>query len=249
MGTPDRWVCLLDDEDPTGGDDIYPIPDSSGVVSPDGPKPPVECVPNPPLSLTSVSNSNLGGLGPDSGEQNMRFAKLGKVNGVDVDLTVTITNDDYTPFTVGNNGLTGSLGTVNLQANTKAELDFALVESDTSKAVAVDGFSITWLDVDEGKRGKQRSTVTACNAEVSLDAATELTSSVAGSCTSVSSSKKGTAKDNPSSPDNLTDVQKAKTVTFKYGGGTVFRSSLSIGPKGKAGRNFNFAVAATIDCP
>lgn len=190
MGTPDRWVCLLDDEDPTGGDDIYPIPDSSGVVSPDGPKPPVECVPNPPLSLTSVSNSNLGGLGPDSGEQNMRFAKLGKVNGVDVDLTVTITNDDYTPFTVGNNGLTGSLGTVNLQANTKAELDFALVESDTGKAVAVDGFSITWLDVDEGKRGKQRSTVTACNAEVSLDAATELTSSVAGSCTSVSSSKK-----------------------------------------------------------
>jgi len=255
MRTPDRWVCLLDDEDPTGGDDYFPIPDKSGVVSRDGPKPPVNCEPNPVLSLTSVSNSNLGDMGPDSGEQNMRFTKVGKVNGVDVDLTLTVTNDNYSAFDAGNNGLTGSLGTVNLLSNTKAEVDFALVESETNNVVEVDGFSITWLDVDEGKRGRQRSTVTACNVETSLDASTELTSATAGSCTSVSSSKKGTKKDNPSSADNLTDVQKAKTVTMKYGAGSIFRSSLSIGGPAagrsgrKSGRNFNFVIGATIDCP
>lgn len=247
----DVWVCMLDDEDATGGDDVYPIPDASGVVSRDGPKPQPKCEPNPVLKLFTVSNSNLGGKGPDlSGEQNVRFSNVGKVKDVDVDMTMTISSGDYTGHSTANNGLSGSLGTVNLRTNTNAEVDFALVESGTNNRVAVDSFSIMWLDVDEGKRGKQRSTITACDAESLLDASTELTSSVSGSCESVSSSKKGTKQDNPNSVEGLTDVQKAKTVTFKYGAGSVFHATLRIGAGHKrSGRNFNFAIAATVDCP
>jgi len=243
-GDRDMWVCALDDGDPTGGDDVYPIPDASGVVSDDGPKPKPSCTPIPSLNLATVSTSNLGSQGPDSAEEGIRFSQVGKIRDVDIDLKLTSAGP-YTAFNPSQNGLSGSLGTVNVQAGTKVDVVFAVVESGTDTPVAVDGLSLTFLDVDEGKRGKQRSTVTACNAKVELDASTELTQVSDGSCTSVSSSKKGSAQDNPISADNLTDVQKAKVVKFTYGAGAQFQASLSIAgtPKKKqTGRNFNFAA-------
>jgi len=248
-GNRDMWVCALDDDDPTGGDDVYPIPDSSGVVSPDGPKPKPTCTPIPALTLASASSSNLGGQGPDlDSAEGIRFSKVGKVKDVDIDLKLTSAGP-YTPFKAGVNGLTGSLGTVNVQAGTKVDVGFSLVESGTDTPVAVDGLSLMFLDVDEGKRGRQRSTVTACDAVVELDDSTELTTSQSGSCTSVSSSKKGSSKDNPTSPENLTNVQKAKVVTFKYGTGAQFQAALSVAesPKSPTGRNFMFSVGILCD--
>jgi len=248
-GNRDVWVCALDDEDPTGGDDVYPIPDASGIVSPDGPTPKPACAPIPALTLASVSSSNLGGQGPDlESAEGIRFSNVGKVKDADIDLKLTAAGP-YTPFNSGANGLAGSLGQVNVQAGTKVDVTFSLVESGTDTPVAVDGLTLKFLDVDEGKRGRQRSTVTACDAAVELDDSTELTTSQAGTCTSVSSSKKGSKKDNPTSVDNLTDAQKAKVVTFTFGAGARFQASLSISesPKSPTGRGFNFAVGILCD--
>merc|ERR1719389_1054003 len=107
--------------------------------------------------------------------------------------------------------------------------------------------SITFLDVDEGKRGRQRATITVCDAAVSLPAETELTVTKDGSCSSVSSSKKGNGKDNPTSTSGLTDVQKKKIVSFNYGSGSTFRAALSLAPKGKTGRNFKYAFEPVVD--
>jgi len=190
--------------------------------------------------------NNLGGKGPDHGEESMLFFAATTIKGVSVDLKVT-SDAVYFPANSEANGVQGSLGAINLKVCTTSNVTFSLVESGTNTPVNVDGMSITFLDLDEGKRGKQRSTVTVCEAELTLDPETELTTSN-GSCTSVSSSKKGSGDDNPTSIEDLTDVQKRKVATFKYGAGNSFSASLGIGPKGKHGRNFNFYLNPIVIC-
>merc|ERR1719197_2458270 len=169
------------------------------------------------------------------------------LKGVSVDIKMTAVGT-YEPFKVAVNGLSGSLGAVNLKLGSSATFDFTLLESGTANPVSVDGMSITFLDVDEGKRGRGRATVTVCDAALSLPTETELTVTKDGSCSSISSSKRGTGKDNPTSTSGLTDVQTKKIASFNYGSGSTFRAALSLAPKGKTGRNFNFAFEPVVDC-
>jgi len=169
------------------------------------------------------------------------------INGVSVDVKMT-SMGPYEPFSPSQNGVAGSLGQVNLKLNTQSTFLFTLLESGTSNPVEVAGMSLTFLDIDEGKRGKGRGTVSACGVQVALTDSTELTSSVDGDCATVSSAKKGTGKDNPTSTTGLTDVQLAKIATFNYGAGSTFKVTLSIAPKGKTGRNFAFAFEPVIPC-
>lgn len=205
------------------------------------------CDANPTLQLKTPEYSNLGGQGPDASEKGLLFPKAGMINGVAVDIKMTAVGA-YEPFKAAVNGLAGSLGAVNLKVGSSATFDFTLLESGTANPVSVNGMSITFLDVDEGKRGRQRATITVCDAAVSLPAETELTVTKDGSCSSVASSKKGSGKDNPTSTAGLTDVQKKKIVSFNYGAGSTFRAAMSLAPKGKAGRNFNFAFEPVVDC-
>merc|ERR1719454_202490 len=154
------------------------------------------------------------------------------IKGVSVDIKMTATGL-YEPFNPAVNGLSGSLGTVSLKLGSSSTFDFTLLESGTANPVTVDGMSITFLDVDEGKRGKGRATITVCDAALSLPTETELTVTKDGTCSSVVSSKKGTGKDNPTSTSGLTDVQTKKIASFNYGSGSTFRAALSLGPKGK----------------
>merc|ERR1719454_213107 len=205
------------------------------------------CDSNPVLQLVTPTYSNLGGKGPDAGEKGLLYPNAGVINGVSVDVKMT-SMGPYDPFSPAQNGVAGSLGQVNLKLNTQSTFLFSLVESGTSNPVKVEGMSITFLDIDEGKRGKGRGTVSACGVQASLTTDTELTSSVDGDCASVSSAKKGTGKDNPTSTTGLTDAQLAKIASFNYGAGSSFKVTLSLAPKGKTGRNFAFAFEPVIPC-
>lgn len=182
-----------------------------------------------------------------NGEKGVLFPSAGMIQGVSVDIKMVAVGL-YTPFNAAVNGVSGSLGTVSLKLGSSATFDFLLLKSGTTDPVSVDGMSITFLDVDEGKRGRGRATIKVCDAAVSLPDVTELSLKNDGSCTSISSSRKGSAKDNPTSTASLTEVQKKKMVTVNYGAGSKFRVSLALAPKGKTGRNFNFAFEPVVDC-
>lgn len=205
------------------------------------------CNDNAVLQLKTPLYSNLGGKGPDAGEKGLLFASAGMIKGVSVDVKMVAVGL-YEPFNAAVNGVSGSLGVVSLKLGSSATFDFLLLESGTENPVSVDGMSITFLDIDEGKRAKGRATISVCDAAVALPDTTELTLKQDGSCTSISSSKKGTGKDNPTSTAALTDVQKMKIVTVNYGAGSKFRVTLGLAPKGKTGRNFNFAFEPVVDC-
>lgn len=205
------------------------------------------CQQNPKFQLTAPTYSNLGGKGPDAGEQGILFQRVGVVNGVPVDIKMT-SDEQYDPFNSAANGLSGSLGSVNLKLDSSATIEFALLVSGTNNPVSVNGLSLTFLDIDEGKRGKGRATISACDVKVSVPDSTELLVTPNGSCTSLSSTKKGTGKDNPTSVTGLTDVQMNKVATLNYGAGSTFKATLSLAAKGKTGRNFNFAFNPVVDC-
>jgi len=205
------------------------------------------CNENAVLQLKSPSFSNLGGKGPDAGEKGVLFPSAGMIKGVSVDIKMVAVGL-YEPFNAAGNGVSGSLGQVNLKLNTQSTFLFSLVESGTSNPVKVEGMSITFLDIDEGKRGKGRGTVSACGVQASLTTDTELTSNVDGDCATVSSAKKGTGADNPKSTAGLTDLQLAKVASFNYGAGSTFKVTLGLAPRGKGGRNFAFAFEPVIPC-
>ena len=71
--------------------------------------------------------SNLGGFGPDStAPQEIRYTNVASITTADgtvtyLDLAVVV-NGQYTPFTVGNNGLNGKFARINFAAGTCADL-------------------------------------------------------------------------------------------------------------------------------
>merc|ERR1719162_1702194 len=110
-----------------------------------------------------------------------------------------------------------------MMSGTSTFMNFRFVESAGQKPVKVETFLFTVFDVDHGKRCTSRMKVNATNfASYHVAEDTELVvhTDVGGpgwpASSSFSSSTKGTGKDNPKNPMDLTDVQARRAVTFQY---------------------------------
>lgn len=198
------------------------------------------------VDLNKPQISNLGGQGPDAGDEGMLFADAAGSNGQSLDLKVSAPGlKSHKP---AKNSAAGGLGTINLKAGkngSSAELTFALVTKDGA-SVELEAFAITFLDLDEAKRGKCRTTLTACGAD-KLTAGAELSTSVVDQCQTVASSMFGTAANNPESLDGLTDNHKLRAATFMFPKGTEFKVKMDLS-KGPGGRNLLFAIAPVLGC-
>merc|ERR1719281_1552125 len=103
------------------------------------------------------SQNNLGGTGPDSGAAELRYSKAGTYNGKALDLVVTA--DGYTPKKASMNGNKGQFGRINLRCGANAAFEFKWVDSETGAPVEVSDVSVTFYDMDEGKKGKGRNKI------------------------------------------------------------------------------------------
>lgn len=196
-------------------------------------------------SLTLVQN-NLGGVGPDSGAEELRFGNAASINERSVDLVIT-TNSAYEPNKASATGVARGFGVINVKCGTEVTLLFNVVDSETGEAVALDNVALTWYDVDEGKRGKGRSTAMACGDGMLTSSTTELTTAKLGSCWSATSSVAGTKADNPETPFTLTRAHRQRTVTFPFSDVSSFSSTLNV-ENGYKGRNFLFAIEPGVAC-
>merc|ERR1719174_2474244 len=115
----------------------------------------------------------------------------------------------------------------------------------------VDSLGMTFLDLDEGKNGKGRVSVTACGAEQFATEATELTLSHDGTCSSATSSTRGNGADNPSSVEGgLADaVASKRIVSYVFGASEdgIYPFTLSSTP-GFGVRNFLFSLTPGAAC-
>merc|ERR1719265_2461145 len=115
------------------------------------------------LNLGEVTQSNLGGAGPDSGEAELYYknAAVHKA-GSDVayDLKVTVIGDSYTANNVDNNGQNGYYGQINVLCNTSVDLKFQFIDQKTGEPAAIQTV-ISWFDTDMGMLGGGKESILA----------------------------------------------------------------------------------------
>ena len=177
------------------------------------------------------------------------YPQAGVINGKIVDVHVSATSS-Y----VGKgkrNGVIGTLGRLNVKAGTSVTVNIQILESDTGNVAILDGLSITFLDLDEGKKGKGRASVTVCGAEQFVTDHSELTltSSNAGRCSTATSSVTGNGADNPNSVEAAlaSDVASKRIASYVFATGNSFSATLDVA-KGHGFRNFMFAFSPGAAC-
>jgi hypothetical protein len=212
-----------------------------------------ECVPEEvcteavKMNTLTVSQNNLGGVGPDEGAEEIRYSNAAVVNGRAVDLVLT-TDGIFKTHKASKNGNSGPFGILNVKCGTSVTVNMKVVDAENGSPVTLDAVALTWYDLDEGKREKGRATVTTCGSTGAIVSEnTELTVNREGDCSSATSSVPGTGKDNPTSPHQLNSVQIARAVTLPFKGVSEWSSTLSLA-KGFKGRNFLFAVEPSVAC-
>lgn len=199
--------------------------------------------------LARVSYSNLGNQGPDTASpEGIRYTDIANINGKDVDLIINAVGDGYRPHKASKNGLNGKYAQINMIKSLTTSFDFRFVGKDDDEPVVIDSVYLSVLDLDEGKRGKLRESVSIDNYAVSyLTEDTEIKATTEGNgAVRYDSSMPGTGKDNPKDPMSLNERQKNRGVTFLFDTVSTFRVTLSIGGGPPSGRNFMFAGKSTV---
>jgi len=200
------------------------------------------------LTLDNVVTSNMCGTG--AGEQELRFGRALTQNGVNMDLVVTPVGD-YDCGRVTNEKFgsrNADIGLLAVQAGTEATFEFRFVRSGTSDPIAPQSLMISMLDLDQGKKDKQRESVEFCGnggAIVTDDSELEVTTN--GDCTTVTSTTHGTGRDNPTSVTGMSQMQRARTAAFPVTGSS-FTAKLGVTKRGHNPRRFMFAGHPSVSC-
>jgi hypothetical protein len=154
------------------------------------------------VDLSKVSQSNLGGFGPDSGVAEVRYASA---VGSNVDLVVT--SGRSSGFEQQLNGVkNGEFGRLSQASGGSYEYTFEFRNG--ANLVEVDNFVITFFDVDANVRQEIKESITVCGAkEILLTYNTHLSSESEGDCTTVAPAMID-ASDNVKTIADLTQGQK-----------------------------------------
>jgi len=221
------------------------------IVAPE-PEPVETCPCTSGLSLTlkSPQYSNLGGAGPDTTwPEEILYPEAGVIGGRVVNVKVS-TSDRYKGKGV-QNGIKGSLGRLNMKTGQENTFHVAVVDAETDEPVQLGALPMTFLDLDEGKKGKGRVSVSVCDAEQFTANPSELTLSAPGGCATATSSTKGTSKDNPSSVEGAMsdDVASKRVVSYIMDATEtgIYTFKLTVA-KGFGRRNFLFTLTPGAAC-
>jgi len=195
------------------------------------------------LDFSRLVSSNLGGTGPQDGEQGMRFSTV----RAGVDMTVTCTpysNAKRSDRNVAKN----SIASIIVPSKTAPDCTFTFVETGTSNAVVVTNVGLSFFDLDQGKKPKKGfEAVTICDAHVvSSGDGSELSQTKDGQdCDRFQSSSWGTGRDNPRSITDLTTLQKARTASAYWASTSSF--TITLENTLPSSRSFQF-TGAPLEC-
>lgn len=109
-----------------------------------------------------ANHSNLGGRGPGTGLEELRFSKVGSLQGVEIDLVIVVLNasnktyvggtpyvdTEYTLSDAAQNGCNGYFGQINVKVGTSVTLDFQFQTHLAHKPYVLPSFEWTFLDID-----------------------------------------------------------------------------------------------------
>lgn len=207
------------------------------------------CTGSQKVDLSNVVQNNLGGLGPDSGAEEIRYKHAIDLDGRKVDVVLAAESTYSTPKSSVNGNSDGGFGVFTMKTKTSTNFKFSFVDANTDEPVGVKDLALTFYDLDQAKNTRQQETISACGAgEVYTTSDTELVHSNSGVCHSLTSTTKGTGKDNPSSANDLTKTQAARSVTYEFHSRATISFSASISGKGKSPRPILFSFEPQVAC-
>lgn len=212
------------------------------------------------LKLNNVLRNNLGGAGPDGGEEGILFGSVmpGK------DLLIS-SKSAYTPNMLNpsggvlRNGAHGGFGVINMASGSSVNLEFTLKDSATGSESA-DSYVVTFFDGDHGMSHESREVLTIngmSNYIVDDDTELDITETAVDDASlsngvgvaTFTSSLRGTKEDNPVSPMSLSGLQEKRSVEAYFENKSKFAVSFAAtGYVNPQGRNMMFAGASTLTC-
>merc|ERR1719201_3109666 len=129
------------------------------------------------FTQASVLHSNLGGAGPDTGDETLVFGNV----QAGVNLVITATSP-YSPNTVNaqggilRNDIKNGFGAVNLTSGSSVDLKFQFQDANSGQPKVMDSFLFTFFDADHGMAHESREAMTVSgfssykySAETALD--------------------------------------------------------------------------------
>jgi len=212
------------------------------------------------LKLTNVLRNNLGGAGPDGGDEGILFGGV----MVGKDLLVSATSS-YTPNMLNpaggvlRNGARQGFGVINMASGSSVDLEFTLKDSVTG-ADSPDSFVVSFFDGDHGMSHQSREIMTIngmSNFIVDDDTELDITETATDDVSlangvgvaTFTSTLRGTKEDNPVSPLALNGLQEQRSVEAYFENKAKFSVNFAAtGYVNPQGRNMMFAGSSTLTC-
>lgn len=205
------------------------------------------------FKLEEIVHNNLGGKGPETGEEGLVFKAVdaGKDGtGKEVLLKVNVNSGEYTaPKPPYINGLSGQYGQVDIAPGSTVHLRFRVYDPESQQPIRLPKVDFTFFDLDQGPNKTMVESITISNFTNFITMqSTEvvITRNFDGSATFTGSTY-GTGLDNPYDPLLLTLQQKNRAVTFEFEEFTEMHVTLSSTP-GQHLRRFNFVGRPAVLC-
>lgn len=202
------------------------------------------------LDAATVLHSNLGGHGPDSGEESMIVGPVAP--GINLEVIAT---SAYTPNTINprggvlNNKIHDKFIQINVATNSEVDLSFKLVDSTTNAPVKMDKFAFTLADRDEGMAHESSEAITMTGFS-SFKAGSDVgVNSISDTEATFSSTLRGGNVDNPRSPNVLSDIAERRTAVVLFKDTSQFDMKISeTNYANPQGRNLLFAGRSGLLC-
>jgi len=213
------------------------------------------CAPDRMLDFgaATVLHSNLGGHGPDSGDENLVYG--GVLDGIDLVVTAI---SHYTPNDINpsggvlHNGEHLGFGVINIASGSHVDLLFKFVYHASGEGVVMPPFVFALFDSDQGFAHESRETYTvkgfnSYRLRDDSDVSVEMLSGH-GHAT-FTSTLRGGKSDNPLSPSSLTKLQEKRMVSLLFEDVSAFHLTLGeVGYANPQGRNVFFSGSSTLVC-
>jgi len=213
---------------------------------------------NPATSATSVTQNNLGGQGPATGPEEIRYSSLGTTkSGVVFDVVITTLGPYVRIQKPHLNGVSpgGAFGAINIAPSDgadypgAADFKFSFMSPGTNTPVVVEEVHMALFDLD--KEGGSSNVAEFTSSKGYKGYVTDVSPSVAATRLDDGRTKfVAVIKElaNPLTPTSLTTAQRQNSVMYFYQQVSSFE--LSFGTEGdvaKAGRNLFFAFESSLN--
>jgi len=208
------------------------------------------------LKPSKVVRSNLGGKGPDEGDEGIMYDAevfMADVNGnrfsKAVKVAIHATSLYDVPGPLDFNGMHGKFFSVKLVSGKSVKLNVTILDVD-GQPLSLPFFSVTFFDIDMSLENKSKEYIIAkdfVHYYIANGTQLEVTGDKDGP-TTFKASESGTSGDNPQVSEALTILAKSKGVTLQYERRSSVDFEFGVEEGENSSRGFQFTIRPSLLC-